>query len=62
MKMKSIGKRILAFIGILLAAVLTLILLLVAFLSIAEFRPDAIEQVDAEGTAEKRCSSAIPLP
>lgn len=56
MKKKSIGKRILAFVGILLAAVLTLILLLVAFLSIAEFRPDAIEQVDAEGTAEKTLS------
>ena len=56
MKKKSIGKRILAFIGILLAAVLTLVLLLVAFLSIAEFRPDAIEQVDAEGTAEKTLS------
>lgn len=56
MKKKSVGKRILAFVGILLAAVLTLILLLVAFLSIAEFRPDAIEQVDAEGTAEKTLS------
>ncbi len=53
-KKRSIGKRILRAIGIVVAAVLVLVVGLLAFLSIAEFRPKDRETVAIEGTASKK--------
>ena len=52
-KKKSIGKRILRAVGIVVAAVLVLIIGFVGFLTITEFRPEERETIAVEGTAAR---------
>ena len=56
-KKRSIGKRILRVIGIIIAFILIFVMGLLAFVSVTEYMPDDRETVDAEGTAARVLSA-----